>query len=145
LQASSLGDQVVAMVDQQAHLARRAVELGDRQIGLAPCRAGDGERVDRVRLAACSSAAPDAGHHLRRDPEDLLAGAQQGGFQRAREVPAVLQRPPPSRPPGCPADRGQVPVGCRRQGLGRDFSSEFVGRHQRVRALVRIDADYYLR
>src|SRR5215204_1508046 len=32
LQAGSLGDQVVAMVDQQPHLARRPVELCDRQI-----------------------------------------------------------------------------------------------------------------
>ena len=52
LQAGSLGDQVVAMVDQQPHLARRAVELGDRQVRLAPCCAGDRERIDRVGLAA---------------------------------------------------------------------------------------------
>jgi hypothetical protein len=56
LQTGSLGDQIVTMVDQQAHLARRSVELGDGQIGLAPCSAGDRERIDGVGLAALARA-----------------------------------------------------------------------------------------
>jgi len=34
--------------------------------------------------------------------------------------------------------------GGRRERLGRELSSELVGRHQRVRALVRVDADHDL-
>jgi hypothetical protein len=98
------------MVDQQPHLARRSVELGNRQIGLAPCSAGDRERVDRVRLAACPSAVTNAGHHLRRHPDDLLAGAQQVPLEGPRQVPTVLDRPAPRRPPAGPRDRRQMPV-----------------------------------
>src|SRR5918995_3500229 len=93
LDAGSLADEVVAMVDQQPHLARRAAESGGGQIRFAPRRAGDRERVDRVGLAGLTGAATDAGHHLRRYPNDPLAGAHEVGLQRAREMPAILQRP----------------------------------------------------
>ena len=47
--AGSLGDEVLAVVDQEPHLSLGSVQLRDREIGFAQGGAGDGERVDRVR------------------------------------------------------------------------------------------------
>jgi hypothetical protein len=39
--AGSLGNEVLAMVDEKPHIALGPVELGDRQVGLAQRRRGD--------------------------------------------------------------------------------------------------------
>lgn len=74
--AGSLLDEVLAVIDQQAHLAVSPVEASDRQVGLPERRAGDRERVDRVGLAGRTSRVARVGHQLRRHPEDSLAGSE---------------------------------------------------------------------
>src|SRR3954453_1050917 len=109
LDAGSLGDEVIAMVDEQPHLARGPVELRGRKIRFAPGRARDRERVQSVGLGGSAGAAANAGHHLRRDAHDVLAGAQQVRFERARQVPAVLKRPAPVGPAPRPAIAARCP------------------------------------
>ena len=46
-----LGDQVVAMVDQQPDLPGGTVQPGHRQLRFPQRRPGHGKRVDRIRLA----------------------------------------------------------------------------------------------
>jgi hypothetical protein len=101
------------------HLPRRAVESSQRQVGLASRSAGDGQRVDRVGPAGLAGAAPDTGHHLRRDAHDLLSGTQQRPLERAREMPAVLQCPTAVGPSSGPHHRRETAVRGRAHGPGR--------------------------
>jgi hypothetical protein len=71
-----LGDQVVAVVDQQPELAGGPVQLGGGQLGLPLRRPGHGKRVDRVGLAVGPGGGAGVGHELGRDPHDLLAGTE---------------------------------------------------------------------
>jgi hypothetical protein len=75
LQAAAFGHQVVAVADQQAQVTRGTLELGGRVIGLAKGGAGNGGRVDRIRLAAFPSTAALTGHAAGRHPHNLLAGS----------------------------------------------------------------------
>lgn len=110
--ASPLGDQIFAMIEQQADLHRPLIQIRDREL-LDPVlddRAGVRERVDLVRLAWLALTFARGAHPMRRDPEDPLAGGQQRLLKPAGDVPAVLERPHPiliqtRRPP----DRGQMP------------------------------------
>ena len=53
-------DEVLTMVDEQAQLALRAVERGDRQVGLAEGRLGD--RIARRSGRSCRVPGPSGGH-----------------------------------------------------------------------------------
>ena len=77
LSARPLGDEVLAVVDQEAHLTVGPVEGRDRQVRFAERRSGDRERVDRIALAGLAARAASAGHELGRDPDDGLAGDEQ--------------------------------------------------------------------
>lgn len=109
---------------------------------LAPGRASDGQRVDRIRLAALARAATSIGHQVGRHAQHRLAGPDQIGFQASREMPAVLKRPPPLRPPRRPLQRGEMPGRGRRHRDLRPPPAAHVGCDQRVRALVRVHADH---
>ena len=63
------GDEVLALVDEQAQLALRPVEGGNRQIGLAERGPRDGKGIDRVALARLPSRRPDPGHQRGRHPD----------------------------------------------------------------------------
>ena len=90
-------DEPFAVIDQQPDVELDAGQLGDRQPldALAQRRAGDGDRVDAVGLAALAAAAALAGHQPGRDPDDALAADEQEPLEGARDMPAVLQRPHP--------------------------------------------------
>ena len=90
-------DQPFAVIDQQPDVELDARQLGDRQPteSLSQRGAGDGERVNAVRLAAFAAAAPFAGHQPGRDPDDALAASEQEPLEGARDMAAVLQRPHP--------------------------------------------------
>ena len=116
LHAGSLDDEVVAVIDQEPDLAGRSVEPGGRQPRFAPRGPRDRERVDRVRLARLAGAATLASHQAGRDPEHVLAGAQQVALQRPGQVPAILQRPPAPRPLAAPRQAPpDVRPGCWRR------------------------------
>jgi hypothetical protein len=66
--------------------------VGLRQIGLTQDRAGDGECVDRVRLAEAAGAPARFAHELWRHAHDSLPTADQKAFERPRDVAAVLER-----------------------------------------------------
>jgi hypothetical protein len=63
------------------------------QARLAQRRPSDGERVDRIGLAALAAGAPLRRHQLRRHPHELLTGAPQRPLDPSRQLPAVLERP----------------------------------------------------
>ena len=90
-------DEPFAVIDQQPDVELDAGQLADRQRvqAFAQRGAGDGDRVDAVGLAALAAAAARAGHQPRRDPDHALATDEQKPLERARDVPAVLQRPDP--------------------------------------------------
>jgi hypothetical protein len=86
-----------AVVDEEPDVELDARQLGDRQSldALAERRAGDGDRVDPVGLAALAAAAPLTGHQPRRDPDHALATNQQEPPEGAGDVATVLERPHP--------------------------------------------------
>jgi hypothetical protein len=49
--AGAFGDQVVAVVHEQAHLSARVVEVRGRQVRFPQCRFGCDQGVDGVGLA----------------------------------------------------------------------------------------------
>ena len=144
--AAAGGDQVLAVVDQQANVERGAVQVraGELLDSFLERGAGDAERVDRVRLAALARGAPGAGHVLRRDAHDPLAAGDQEPLERAGDVPAVLDRPHPlcverPRPPQQLAERALA----RRHGqLAARGGGERVDRAAGVRSLVRVRPDH---
>ena len=83
------------MIDQQPQVEFGPVEMrgGERVQAFLQNGAGDVERVDRVGLAPLASALSLPGRQVRRDPQHPLAALDQEALQRARHVPAILQRP----------------------------------------------------
>lgn len=96
--AGALGQEVLAVIDQQSRDTGDLVEVGDWQIGLTGGGAGDRQGVDRIGLAVAAGGVARVGHELGRDPHDPLAGCEQVGLQATRQVPAVLHRPVRSEP-----------------------------------------------
>ena len=137
--AGALGDQVVAVVDEQAHVALGAVERGDRQVRVREGRAGDRERIDRVALARLAHRATEPRHELGRHAHDRLARAEQVGLQTPREVAAVLE-PPAVRPayPRSPGAQLEVAVRCGGHRPLAELAALLVDRDDRVPALVQI-------
>jgi hypothetical protein len=109
--ARALGDEVVAVIEQQADLHCLLVQIRGRE-AVGPVlddRAGDRERVDLVRLPRLTLPAPGGAHPLGCDAHDPFAGGQQRLLQPAGDLPAVLDRPHPLIiEPARPFDRGQV-------------------------------------
>ena len=60
VERDTLADKPLAVVDEQPQVKLRAVQVRARQLiqALPHGRAGDGDRVDAVRCAALTSAAP---------------------------------------------------------------------------------------
>ena len=124
--AGAFGDQILAMIEQQADLHRLLVQIRDREPldAVLDDRAGDRQRVDLIGLARLALPLPRGTHPVRRHPHDPLARRKQRLLEPARARPAVLDRPhaiviQPTRPP----DRGQMPrvigldlAGCRAPG-----------------------------
>src|SRR5262245_16446313 len=113
LDAGSLANEIIAVIDQEPQVALRTGKAGSREVRLAPRGSGDCQRVDRVRLARLTGGATRARHQPRRHPDKLLTCTQQVALEGARQVPAVLDRPLPLRPPGRPLERDQVPIARR--------------------------------
>jgi hypothetical protein len=111
-----LGNQVLALVDQQLDLPGRLVKTGGGQVGLAQGRPGDRQRVDRVGLAQGTHGLAGPGQQPGRHPHHPLPGGQQVAFQPAGDLPAVLHRPPALVGPAvaCPAEQLGVAEGARR-------------------------------
>ena len=107
LRPPALVDEVVAMVDQQLHLAvALLVGAGPTQVRLPQRRPRDRERVDRVRLAARPSRPPLRDGQLRRHPHQVLADAEQLPLEPTGELAAVLDRPQPlPAERRCPAEQ----------------------------------------
>lgn len=144
LNARAFADEILAMVDQQPQLAVRAVQRRGREIGLSPRRPGNSHRVDRVGLPSLPGAATGVGHQFRRDACQRLPGPQQVGLEPAGEMTAVLHGPSPPRPLRRPLERDQVPVGGRLHRRDANLATEPVAGHERVGALVRVNADHNL-
>jgi hypothetical protein len=94
------------VVDEQAQIELWPIQVRHREglQALPQRRAGNVERVDRVRLAAPAGTLASFGGQVRRDPQHPLAAFDQKPLQRARDVPAILKRPhavaiEPARPP----------------------------------------------
>ena len=139
-------DQPLAMIDEQPDVELDAGQLGDRQPldALAQGGAGDGDRVDAVRLAAIASGAPLAGHEPRSDADDAFAVDAQETLEGTGDVAAVLQRPDPI------VAQAAGPVQCRGEPALTDrdrlVPEQLAGsrRHggEGVRALVHVRAEH---
>jgi len=140
VERDALADKALAVIDQEPEIEFRPVQVGGRQVvqTLAQRRPGDGNRIDAVGLPAPARLATRVGHQLCRDAQDPLAACDQKPLERARDVPAVLQRPHPfgAQLTG-PDDQGGEALGADCDGL---LAHEFAGCRRdcgdRVRALV---------
>jgi hypothetical protein len=139
--ACPFGDEVVPVIDEEPQSPLLAVELGNGQIGLANGGAGDGQCVDRIGLSPLPGRTARTGHESRRHAQHRLAVPQQVAFQSSREMAAVLEGETPLVPRRRPGQRVEMPVCRRRDGLLRQLAADLVDSHERVRGLVRIDAD----
>jgi len=133
-------DEVLAMVDQEAHHAVGTVERGDRQAGLAQDGAGDREGIDRIALAGLPPGAAGAGHELGRDPHDRLTGPHELGIEPARQVAAVLEAPGPLGPLGRPATELEVARVRRGDRLLGQLATRCIDHDDGVTPLVQIRA-----
>ena len=82
------------MLDRQPDLELHASQLGHRQPlkAFAQRRAGDGDRVDAVGLAAITTGAALTGHQPGRDADDTLAVDEQEPLEGTGDVATVLER-----------------------------------------------------
>jgi hypothetical protein len=138
--ARPLGDEILAMVDEEPNVAIGSIERRDRQV-LPEGRPGDGQGIDRIALAGLPAGTAGTGHQLRRNPDDALAGDEQITRQTSAEVATVLQRPRPVLEAGGPADELEVPRARRPEGLLGQLPAGPVDGHRGMAALVRIDPD----
>lgn len=120
LLVGAIGDQVVAVVEQQADLECPLVEVRRRQpLDALPERGpSDRERVNQVGLPARPRAATRARHQLRRDAHHPLATSDKEPLEPARHVTTLLDSPNPlaaKRTP--PRQRPLKPAGRRLHGL----------------------------
>ena len=95
LDPRALGDELLAVVGEQADLHRLFVEVGGGKAlnAVLDHGTGDRERVDLVRLARLALATAGGAHQLWRHAHDPLAGRDQRLLEPARDVAAVLDRP----------------------------------------------------
>ena len=111
LDAGALGDEVLAVIEQQLDLARRALEPRDRQRldALLERRAGDRQRVDRVALAALARAAR-AGRPSASAPPARRARRAPAGSARACPTHAGSPRSPTPARGRAPRAQRQHPL-----------------------------------
>jgi hypothetical protein len=95
LRSGAFPYQGFSIVDQQFHVAGRAIEVRPGQLGLPQRSPSDRSSVDRIRLARLSGALAGTRHHLGRYPDHRLTRSEQLGFETARHVAAILDRPHP--------------------------------------------------
>nr|WP_222109302.1 hypothetical protein [Streptomyces cupreus] len=81
--AGAFGDQVVAVVHQQAHVPARVVEVRGGQVRFPQCRSGCGQSVDGVGLAVGAGGGAAVGHELGRDAHDPFAGGGEVSLETA--------------------------------------------------------------
>ena len=144
LDARALGDQVGAVVGEQAQLALGAGEARLRQVRLAQGGAGDRGGVDGVALAAGPRTGTGLGHQLRWHAHAGLATRDEEALEAAGEVAAVLEREAAlGRERARPAEQARL-AGVR--GLHRELAKKLAGGglegHRGVALLVRVDPEY---
>ena len=134
------------MVDQQPNVELRSGRLGCRQRldALGERGASDRDRIDAIGLAALAARAPRVGHQPRRQPNHPLAASDQKPLERARHVPAVLQRPNPiGAETARPSHHLVKPASADRRGLVVEhFARRRGDRGDRVRALVHVRTEH---
>jgi hypothetical protein len=138
-------DEPVAVVEQQSDLLGLFVEFGARQVVEALLQRGadDGERVDRVGLAAGWEAAAGAGGELGRDTQDALAVSDEEALEPAGDVAAVFDRPDTlGAEPAAPGERSFEPGGRCLDGLAAELlARRGLDRRHHMRGLVRVRSD----
>ena len=144
--AGALGDEIVAVFDQQPDLHRLLVQVRDREPldTVLHDSSGDGERVDLIRLARLALTPARCAHPVRRHPHNPLARRQQRLLEPARTRPAVLDRPHALLVKlARPAHRGKVPRLLRLDlAAAADLAGSVIDRRQRMRSLVRVRSDH---
>ena len=133
-----------AMIRDQPHLPVGTIQAGDRQVRFALRSPRDGKGIDRIRLAVGPRRVPRVRHQLGRHPHDRLTCGEQVAFQPPRQMAAVLDRPHQVLAVGDllgPSQQREVILGPGRDCLDRELAALRVDRDDRMRALVRIDAE----
>ena len=118
--------------------------VGSVSIPAASAARATDDRVDLIGLAALAARAPRAGHQPRRDANDALAAREQEPLQRARDMPAVLQRPHPLAVEAArPDQQRREPASADRDRLvAEQLTGRGVDRRDRVRALVGVRPEH---
>ena len=141
-----LANESFAVIDEQPQVELGPIQVRRRQgvQALAQRRAGDRERVDAVGLPAPARLAPRRRHQRGMHAQDTLPALDQKPLQRARDMPAILNRPhtvvaQAARP--CEQRRGAL--GARRNRLlAEHFARCRNHGGDRVRALVGVRTEH---
>src|SRR5687767_4286131 len=146
LHPGALGDEILAVIGEQADLHRCLIEVGGGEAlnAVLDHRPRNRERVDLVRLARLALPSPRGAHPVRRHAHDPLTGRDQHLLEPPRDVPAVLDRPHPLViQPTRPAHRGQMPLLLRLDLAGAALpAGPRVDRRQRMSALVHVRSNH---
>lgn len=135
----ALGDEVVAVVDEETQLALGTIQAGDRQVRLTQGCPGDRERVDGVALAWLAPGAAGPGHELGRHAHDRLARDDEVALETTGEVAAVLEGPAALGEAGLrPGEELEMTVRRRRDGALGQLPAVLIDGHDGVAALVKI-------
>ena len=141
LAAPPFRDQIVAVIDEQLQLTQagflrpRPVEARFAQGG-----AGDGERVEPVRLATRPAAATLRSGQPRRHTHQALAGDEQQLLEPACHMPTVLDRP--EQPPVSERARPPNQLVLNRAASLSKRAAELVDGDRRQRVLVHVHSDH---
>jgi len=95
VEPDALANEPLAVIDEQPQIKLGPIQMRDRERlqAFLQSDAGDGKRVDRIRLPALAGALASAGRQMRRDPQHPLAAGDQKPLQTPGDMPAVLKRP----------------------------------------------------
>jgi hypothetical protein len=141
LDPGPLFNQVIAVIDEKAQLPGLAVKSDHRKVGLAQRGPSDRQCIDGVRLPPVATTIAGASHEPRRYSDRGLAGNEEVPLKATGQMAAVLEGEEALGPAPSPRHRFEMTLGRGGHHLFGQLASSIVYRHQRVGALVRVNAN----
>jgi hypothetical protein len=142
LGSGSFLDEIFPVVQQEAELPLRPIEVRSWEVGFADRGAGHGQRVDRVGLASLTTRPTAECHEPRCHPDHCLTGPEERALESPGELPAVFDGPRSGGPLRGPSQGFQVTCVNRPNGHPFKLTSVGIGCDDCVRRLVRIDTEH---
>ena len=141
LRPRALGDEILAVVDQEPQLALLALEGGDREVRVRERRPGDRERVDRIALALLAAVTARSGHEPRRTRSTGSPARSRSDASRRDRWRQSSQANRRCGNRAAQRTSSRCPALVAPTVTSASLAAVPVGRDRGVRALVRIDAD----